>query len=125
MAINIEWQVKPPGKSEEKQQMFLRIADSEIVNEQQLSDLMASYGSLFRVNTKSDFSDFVEVVANLFREGKTVCIPMLGLFNLSIGTDFEIHPDSSRRKQGIVVRGVSFQSAQEFINAIGKPTVLW
>ena len=36
MAINIEWQIKPPSKHENKPLMFPRITDSEIVNEQQL-----------------------------------------------------------------------------------------
>lgn len=30
MAIYVEWQVKPPGKNEEKPQMFPRITDTEI-----------------------------------------------------------------------------------------------
>ena len=46
MAINIEWQVKPPVKDEEKPQMFPRIVESEIVNEQQLAELIASHGVL-------------------------------------------------------------------------------
>ena len=40
MAINIEWQVKPPSKNEDKPLMFPRITDSKIVNEQQLAELM-------------------------------------------------------------------------------------
>ena len=44
MAIDIEWQVKPPSKNEDKPLMFPRITDSKIVNEQQLAELMASHG---------------------------------------------------------------------------------
>ena len=125
MAINIEWQVKPPGKHDSKPQMFPRITDSEIVNEQQLAELMASRGSLSRGNAKAALSDLTEAMADLLREGKTVSIPMLGSFKLSIGTDSEIPPDSDRRMQSIVVRGVNFQPDQEFMDAIGKPTFLW
>ena len=125
MAINIEWQVKPPGKHDSKPQMFPRITDSEIVNEQQLAELVASHGTLSRGNAKTALNDLAEVMADLLREGKTVNIPMFGSFKLSIGTDSEIPPDSDRRMQSIIVRGVNFQPDQELLDAIGKPTFLW
>lgn len=125
MAINIEWQIKPPSKHENKPLMFPRITDSEIVNEQQLAELMASHGTLSRGNAKAALGDLAEVMADLLKEGKTINIPSLGSFNLSIGTDSEIRPDSDRRMQSIIVRGVNFQPAQELIEAIGKPTFLW
>lgn len=125
MAINIEWQVKPPSKNEDKPLMFPRITDSEIVNEQQLAELMASHGSLSRGNAKVALGDLAEVMADLLREGKTVNIPMFGSFKLSIGTDSEIRPDCDRRMQSIVVRGVKFQPDQELVDAIGKPTFHW
>lgn len=125
MAINIEWQVKPPGKHDSKPQMFPRITDSEIVNEQQLAELMASHGTLSRGNAKAALGDLAEVMADLLREGKTVNIPMFGSFKLSIGTDSEIHSDTDRRMQTIVVRGVNFQPSQEFMAAIGKPSFQW
>lgn len=53
MAINIEWQIKAPGKNEEKPQMFPRITDSEIVSEQQLAELVASHGTLSGGNVKT------------------------------------------------------------------------
>ena len=125
MAINIEWQVKPPGKHDSKPQMFPRITDSEIVNEQQLAELVASHGTLSRGNAKAALGDLAEVMADLLKEGKTISIPSLGSFKLSIGTDSEIRPDSDRRMQSIIVRGVNFQPAQELIDAIGKPSFLW
>lgn len=125
MAINIEWQIKPPGKSEGKPQMFPRITDSEIVNEQQLAELISSHGTLSRGNAKAALNDLAEVMADLLRGGKTIHIPLLGSFKLSIGTDSAIHPDSDRRMQSIVVRGVNFQPAQELIDTIGQPAFLW
>ena len=125
MAINIEWQVKPPLKNEENPQMFPRIVDSIIVNEQQLSKLIESHGSLSRGNAKAALNDLAEVMADLLSEGKTVCIPSFGSFKLSIGTDSEIHSDTDRRMQTIVVRGVNFQPSQEFMAAIGKPSFQW
>lgn len=125
MAINIEWQVKPPGKHDSKPQMFPRITDSEIVNEQQLAELVASHGTLSRGNVKTALNDLAEVMAGLLKEGKTISIPSLGSFKLSIGTDSEIPPDSDRRMQSINVRGVNFQPDQELLDAIGKPTFLW
>ena len=125
MAINIEWQVNPSVKKEEKLRLFPRIIDSEIVCEQQLAELMASHGSLSRGNAKTALDDLAEVMATLLREGKTINLPQLGSFKLSIGTDAEIHTDSNRRMRSIVVRGVNFRPAQEFMNAIGKPTFQW
>ena len=125
MAINIEWQVKPPGKHDSKPQMFPRITDSEIVNEQQLAELVASHGTLSRGNIKTALNDLAEVMAGLLKEGKTISIPSLGSFKLSIGTDSEIPPDCDRRMQNIIVRGVNFQPDQELLDAIGKPTFLW
>ena len=125
MAIDIEWQVKPPGKSDDKPQLFPRIVDSEVVNEHKLAKRIASHGSLSRGNAIAALDDFAEVMADLLREGKTVNIPMFGSFKLSIGTDSEIRPDSDRRMQSIVVRGVNFQPDQEFMDAIGKPTFQW
>ena len=125
MAINIEWQVKPPSKHEEKPQMFPHITDSDTVGKNELAELMASHGSLSRGNAKTALEDLAEVMATLLREGKTINLPQLGSFKLSIGTDAEIHPDSNRRMRSIVVRGVNFRPAQEFMNAIGKPTFQW
>ena len=105
--------------------MFPRITDSEIVCEQQLAELMASHGSLSRGNVKTALDDLADVMADLLREGKTIDIPRLGSFKLSIGTDAEIHPDSDRRMKSIVVKGVNFQPAQEFMDAIGKPSFQW
>ena len=122
MAINIEWQVKPPSKHEQKPQMFPRITDSDTVGENELAEMIASHGSLSRGNAKMALDDLAEVMSALLREGKTIELPQLGSFKLSIGTDAEIHPDSNRRMRSIVVRGVNFRPAQEFMNAIGKPT---
>ena len=105
--------------------MFPRITDSEIVNEQQLAELVASHGTLSRGNVKTALNDLAEVMAGLLKEGKTISIPSLGSFKLSIGTDSEIPPDCDRRMQNIIVRGVNFQPDQELLDAIGKPTFLW
>ena len=125
MPIKIEWQINPSVKKEEKIRLFPRIIDSEIIGEQQLAELMASHGSLSRGNAKTALEDLAEVMAALLREGKTIHLPQLGSFKLSIGTDAEIHPDSDRRMKSIVVRGVNFQPAQAFMDAIDKPTYQW
>lgn len=127
MAINIEWQIKPPRKDDAKEeaQMFPRITDSEVVDEQRLAELIADHGTLSRGNAKTALNDLAEVMAGLLSDGKTIDIPMLGSFKLSIGTDAQIHPDSERRMQSIVVRGVNFQPSPEFMASIGKPDFLW
>ena len=125
MPINIEWQVNPSVKKEKKTRLFPRITDSETVGENKLTELIASHGLLSRGNAKMALDDLAEVMSALLREGKTIDLPQLGSFKLSIGTDAEIHPDSNRRMQSIVVKGVNFQPAQEFMDAIGQPTFQW
>ena len=125
MPINIEWQVNPSVKKEKKTRLFPRITDSETVGENKLTELIASHGLLSRGNAKMALDDLAEVMSALLREGKTIDLPQIGSFKLSIGTDAEIHPDSNKRMQSIVVRGVNFQPAQEFMNAIGQPTFQW
>ena len=125
MPINIEWQVNPSVKKEKKTRLFPRITDSETVGENKLTELIASHGLLSRGNAKMALDDLAEVMSALLREGKTIDLPQIGSFKLSIGTDAEIHPDSNKRMQSIVVRGVNFQPAQVFMDAIGQPTFQW
>ena len=82
MAINIEWQVKPPVKGKEtgKPQMFPRITDSEVVSEQRLAELVASVGSLSQGNVEAALNDLAEVMIDLFVEGKTIDILMIRTF---------------------------------------------
>ena len=80
MAINIEWQVKPPSKHEEKPQMFPRITNSDTVGENELAKMIASHGSLSRGNAKMALDDLAEVMSALLREGKTIELPQLGSF---------------------------------------------
>ena len=125
MAVNIEWQVKPPGKKGEKPQMYPRITDSEAIGEEQLAKLMAAHGTLSQGMALAALSDLAEVMAGLLGEGKAVSIPALGSFKLSIGSDAEIHPDSDGRMRSVIVRGVNFQPSSELMDAIGKPTFRW
>ena len=125
MAINIEWQVKPPRKSEEKPQMYPRITESEVIDELSLAKLTAAHGSLSRGAVQIALNDMAEVMARLLQEGKTIDIPALGTFKLSIGTDAQVHPDSNGRMQRIVVRGVNFQPSPALMDAIGKPSFSW
>ena len=57
MAIDIERQVKPPGKNDDKPQLFPRIVDSEVVNEHKLAKRIASHGSLSRGNAIAAIAD--------------------------------------------------------------------
>lgn len=125
MAVNIEWQVKPPGKKGEQPQMYPRITDSEVVSEEQLAKLMAAHGTLSQGMALAALSDLAEVMAGLLGDGKVIDIPALGSFKLSIGSDAEIHPDSDGRMRSVVVRGVNFQPSSELMDGIGKPTFKW
>lgn len=125
MAIHIEWQVKPPGKNEEKPQMYPRITESEVIDEPQLAKLIAAHGSLSRGTAQIALNDLAEVMAKLLQEGKAIDLPALGTFKLSISTDAQVFPNSDRRMQHIVVRGVNFQPSPALMDAIGKPSFSW
>lgn len=127
MAINIEWQVKPPSRNndEEKPQMFPRIMDSEVINEQRLAKMIADHGTLSKGHATAALNDMAEVMAALLREGKTIDIPSLGTFKLSIGTNTRIYPDSDKRMKSVVVRGVNFQPNPQLMDAIGKTSFRW
>ena len=125
MAVNIEWQVKPPGKKGEKPQMFPRITDCEVIGEEQLAKLMAAHGTLSQGTALAALSDLAEVMGRLLGDGKAIHIPALGTFKLSIGSDAEIHPDSDGRMRSVVVRGVNFQPSNELMDAVGKPAFKW
>lgn len=127
MAIRIKWQVKPPtkGKDDEKPQMFPRIADSEVVDVERLAELVSKRSPLSIGTVTALLTDMPKVMAELLSDGKTIDIPMLGSFKLSIGTDAQIHPDNKRRMSSVEVRGVNFQPSQELMDAIGKPNFQW
>lgn len=127
MAIKIEWQVKPPskGSDESKPQMFPRITDSEVVDGNRLAEMISKRSSLSRGSVIAALNDMADIMAELLREGRTIDIPSLGAFRLSIGTDAEILPDSKRRMYSVAVRGVNFQPDRELMNAIGKPHFTW
>ena len=125
MAVNVEWQVKPPGKKGDEPQMYPRITDCEVIGEERLSKLMAARGTLSQGMALAALSDLAEVMAELLSDGKAVNIPALGSFKLSIGSDAEIHPNSDGRMRSVVLRGVNFQPSNELMDGIGKPTFKW
>lgn len=115
MAIDIEWQVKPPRKDggNTTSKMFPRIVNSEVVDENKLANLMSKDGHFSRGNAKNVLTTFGETIARLLAEGKTVNLPYLGSFKLSIGAD-----DTAR---SVKVKGVNFQPAKELMEIISTP----
>lgn len=115
MAIDIEWQVKPPRKDggNTTSKMFPRIVNSEVIDESKLAKLMAEDGGFTRGHAKDVLTTFGETIVKLLVEGKTVNLPDLGTFKLSIGTD--------STNSNVRVKGVNFQPCKELLERISTP----
>lgn len=127
MAINIEWQIKPPhqGGTSGEPKMYPRIIDSKVIDTRLFEKKIAKRKAVSLGVVELVLDEMREVLTDLLREGNTVHISSLGSFKLSIGTDADITPDSSHRMQSITVRGINFQPCDELLESIGKPDFRW
>ena len=125
MAIDIEWQRRPPQKEEEegKPLLYPRVGRREVVNCLQLSEKVAAYGKTSRGVVQKVLDDFVDVMAELLQEGKEIDLPGWGRFRLSIGTDMPVYPDTPMHRRSVVVRNVLFQPTPSFLTQVGTPVV--
>lgn len=124
MAIDIEWQVKPPhnGKEEGQPQMFPRIANGKVIGEQELAGIMAKNTSYTRGMAKALLDDLSVVMSDLLREGNTIDIPSLGTFRLSLGTDSKVTPSTDAAAQKVAVRGINFRPSKAFMQLVSTPS---
>lgn len=74
MAIDIEWQVKPPTKKGEtnQPQLFPRIVNADVVGDAELADKIAAHSGLSRGVVTNVLEDFADVLATMMHEGKEV-----------------------------------------------------
>lgn len=123
MAIDIEWLPKPPNRNDEEgtPQMFPRIVNSEVVDEDALAKIISTYDTYTRGQVKGILTNFGETVAKLLVEGKTIQLPYLGTFRLTVGTAGIVAPSTPYSARSIEVRGVNFQPAKELMNSISNP----
>ena len=89
MAIDIEWQVKPPTKKGEtnQPQLFPRIVNADVVGDAELADKIAAHSGLSRGVVTNVLEDLADVLTTMMHEGKEVSLSSIGRFRLSIGTD--------------------------------------
>ena len=75
MAIDIEWQVKPPTKKGEtnQPQLFPRIVNADVVGDAELADKIAAHSGLSRGVVTNVLEDLADVLATMMHEGKEVC----------------------------------------------------
>lgn len=123
MSIDIEWQPKPPNRkgNDSVPQMFPRIVNSEVVDEDALAKIMSESDVYTRGQIKGILTTLSEMMAKLLFEGKTIELPYLGSFKLSIGTNNVIAPSATGSIHSIEVRGVNFQPCKELMDRISKP----
>lgn len=122
MAIEIEWQLMPPGRSEEGTdvRMFPRIVNSSVVDEMKLAKIMSEGDAYTRGQIKGVLTVLGDTIAKLLAEGKTVELPGLGTFKLSVGANGKVTlPNISA--SNVEVRGINFQPADDLMERISKP----
>lgn len=123
MAIDIEWQPKPPNRNDEDTtpQLFPRIVNSDVIDEDELAKIISDNDVYTCGLVKGILTTLGETIAKLLAEGKTIALPDLGSFRLSIGTDAAITSSATGSVRKVKVRGVNFQPAKELMSRISKP----
>lgn len=124
MAIDIEWQIKPPHKNDngDKPKLFPRKANVEVVDENLVAKKLAAHSGMSMGVALDVLEDMGEIIAGLLRDGKDVNISSLGRFQLSIGCDEDVYSDTKNSIQKVAVRGVRFQANKELMDVVGEPT---
>lgn len=124
MAIDIEWQIKPPHKNDngDKPKLFPRKAKVDVADENLVAKRLAAHSGMSMGVALDVLEDMGEIIAGLLRDGKDVNISSLGRFSLSIGCDEDVYSDTKNSKQKVAVRGVRFQANKELMDVVGEPT---
>lgn len=124
MAIDIEWQIKPPHKNDngDKPKLFPRKANVEVADENLVAKKLAAHSGMSMGVALDVLEDMGTIIAGLLRDGKDVNISSLGRFQLSIGCDEEVYSDTKNSIQKVAVRGVRFQANKYLMDTVGEPT---
>ena len=124
MAIDIEWQIKPPHKNDngDKPKLFPRKAKVDVADEKLLAKKIAAHSGISTGVALAVLEDMGEIMGELLQEGKDINISSLGRFSLSIGCDEDVYSDTKNSKQKVAVRGVRFQANKELMEVVGEPT---
>ena len=124
MAIDIEWQIKPPHKNDngDKPKLFPRKAKVDVADEKLLAKKLAAHSGISTGVALAVLEDMGEIMGELLQEGKDINISSLGRFSLSIGCDEDVYSDNKNSKQKVAVRGVRFQANKELMEVVGEPT---
>lgn len=124
MAIDIEWQIRPPHKNDsgDKPKLFPRKANVEVADENLLAKKLAAHSGISTGVALAVLEDMGEIMGELLQEGKDINISSLGRFQLSIGCDEEVYSDTKNSIQKVAVRGVRFQANKYLMDTVGEPT---
>lgn len=124
MAIDIEWQIRPPHKNDsgDKPKLFPRKAKVDVADENLVAKKLAAHSGISTGVALAVLEDMGEIMGELLQEGKDINISSLGRFSLSIGCDEEVYSDTKNSKQKVAVRGVRFQANKELMDGVGEPT---
>ena len=124
MAIDIEWQIKPPHKNDngDKPKLFPRKAKVDVADENLVAKRLAAHSGMSMGVALDVLEDMGEIMGELLREGKDINISSLGRFSLSIGCDEDVYSDTKNSIQKVAVRGVRFQANKYLMDTVGEPT---
>lgn len=124
MAIDIEWQIKPPHKNDngDKPKLFPRKANVDVADENLVAKRLAAHSGMSMGVALDVLEDMGEIIGGLLRDGKDVNISSLGRFQLSIGCDEDVYSDTKNSIQKVAVRGVRFRANKYLMDTVGEPT---
>ena len=124
MAIDIEWQIKPPHKNDngDKPKLFPRKAKVDVADENLVAKRLAANSGMSMGVALAVLEDMGEIMGELLQEGKDINISSLGRFSLSIGCDEDVYSDTKNSIQKVAVRGVRFQANKYLMDTVGEPT---
>ena len=124
MAIDIEWQTMPPQKEadEGKPRLFPRITNTEVIDDVELANRMATHSGLTKGAVMCVLEDLGNMMAQLLAEGKEINLPSVGSFRLSIGTDVPVTTETHSSMRHVSVRGINFKPSSNLLQSVGTPT---
>lgn len=122
MAIEIEWQVNPKLKDGEdgQQRLSPHVVNSEVVDGEKLAELMAKNSTYSRGTVINIIEDMAEKMVELLSEGKTIDIPSLGTFRISVGADAKVALSDATSARKVIVNGINFRPGKEARAAVSK-----
>lgn len=120
----IEWQKMPPrndGDGAGEARLFPRLVDNGTVDFNTICNEVAAKSVFSRGELMSAFVQVVDGMRRHLAEGRTVDVPDMGTFRLSLGTEGIVSESTRQRLSRVRVEGVSYHASEAMLSGIGRP----